>query len=130
TEDIGELPEGRGGCGLGARPRPLDDRVSQGSRGLSRDERSVLGILLRGTPSGSGDGPGRSPPRHEGRGPGHRLHPGGRKASIPAAHPGVDGQEEEIEEGREEESLLRGPQGKEGEEVARGYRRGIVRRSS
>jgi len=74
--------------------------------------------------------PGRSPPRHEGRGPGHRLHPGRRKASIPAAHPGLDGQEEEIEEGREEESLLRGPQGKEGEEVARGYRRGIVRRSS
>src|SRR5438445_4254848 len=38
--------------------------VSEGPRGLSRDERSVLGILRRRTSTGSGDGPRRRSEEH------------------------------------------------------------------
>src|SRR5439155_26143587 len=74
-------------------------------------------VLRRRTATGSCDRPRRFAPEHEGRDPGHRVCAGRRKPSIFRAHSGIDGQEEEVEKGREEESLLRGPQGKEGEEV-------------
>src|SRR5713101_6477171 len=118
TEGARELPQGRRGRGVEPRACRLDHGVPEGPRGLPRDERSVRGVLQWRTATGSCNRSSRPAPRDESRDPGHRVRARRRKPSIFRAHSGLDGQEEEVEEGREEESLLRWPQGKEGQEVS------------